>query len=92
MVKATLFCLMFLNVLNANDNFLNKKFPSIEGISLSGNDVKFPEVLIGKPSVLAVAFKQKAQLCINSWADEFFPRYGINKDVHYYEIPMLGAQ
>ena len=45
-----------------------------------------------KPSVLAVAFKQKAQLCINSWADEFFPKYGINKDVHYYEIPMLGAQ
>ena len=41
---------------------------------------------------MAVAFKQKAQLCINSWADEFFPRYGINKDVHYYEIPMLGAQ
>ena len=92
MVKATLVCLMFLNVLNANDNFLNKKFPSIDGISLSGNDVIFPEVLIGKPSVLAVAFKQKAQLCINSWADEFFPRYGINKDVHYYEIPMLGAQ
>ena len=92
MIKAILVFSMFFNVLNASDNFLEKKFPTIEGISLSGNDVKFPDVLIGKPSVLAVAFKQKAQLCINSWADKFFPKYGINKDVHYYEIPMLGAQ
>ena len=92
MIKVILVILIFFNVVNANDNFLNERFPYIEGISLSGNDVKFPEVLIGKPSVLAVAFKQKAQLCINSWADEFFPRYGINKDVHYYEIPMLGPQ
>ena len=88
MIKVILVILILFNVVNANDNFLNERFPYIEGISLSGNDVKFPEVLIGKPSVLAVAFKQKAQLCINSWADEFFPRYGINKDVHYYEIPM----
>ena len=92
MIKAIIVFLIFFNVLNAGDNFLEKKFQTIEGISLSGNDVKFPDVLIGKPSVLAVAFKQKAQLCINSWADEFFPKYGINKDVHYYEIPMLGAQ
>ena len=66
MIKAILVFSMFFNVLNASDNFLEKKFPTIEGISLSGNDVKFPDVLIGKPSVLAIAFKQKAQLCINS--------------------------
>lgn len=92
MIKAILVASIFFNFLYANYNFLDKKFPVIEGISLSGNKVKFPDVLIGKPSVLAVAFKQKAQLCINSWADEFFPRYGINKNVHYYEIPMLGGQ
>ena len=92
MIKAILVASIFFNFLNANDNFLDKKFPPVEGISLSGNKVKFPDVLIGKPSVLAVAFKQKAQLCINSWADEFFPRYGINKNVQYYEIPMLGGQ
>ena len=92
MIKAILVASIFFNFLYANDNFLDKKFPVIEGISLSGNKVKFPDVLTGKPSVLAVAFKQKAQLCINSWADEFFPRYGINGDVQYYEIPMLGGQ
>ena len=70
MFKVALVILIFFNVVNANDNFLNERFPYIEGISLSGNDVKFPEVLIGKPSVLAVAFKQKAQLSKNSWADE----------------------
>ena len=66
MIKAILVFSIFLNVVNANDNFLDKKFPTIDGISLSGNNVKFPDVLIGKPSVLAVAFKQKAQFCINS--------------------------
>ena len=91
MIKTILVASIFFNILSANDNYLNKKFPTIEGISLSGNNVKFPDVLIGKPTVLAVAFKQKAQLCINSWADEFFPRYGINKDIQYYEIPMLGG-
>ena len=79
MIKAIIVFSMFFNVLNASDNFLEKKFPTIEGISLSGNDVKFPDVLIGKPSVLAVAFKQKAQLCINSWADEFFPNMVLTK-------------
>ena len=69
MIKAIIVFSLFFNVLNASDNFLEKKFPTIEGISLSGNDVRFPDVLIGKPSFLAVAFKQKAQLCINSWAD-----------------------
>ena len=78
MIKAILVFSIFFNFLNASDNFLEKKFPTIDGTSLSGNYVKFPDVLIGKPSVLAVAFKQKAQLCINSWADEFFPRYGLS--------------
>ena len=92
MIKAVLVASIFLNFLNANDNFLDKKFPTIEGISLSGNKVKFPDVLIGKPSVLAVAFKQKAQLCINTWADELLPKYGIDQNVQYYEVPMLGGQ
>lgn len=76
----------------AQDVFLNKPFPKIEGISLSGDKVTFPDVLVGKPSVLAVAFRQKAQKCINTWADELLLKYGIDKSINYYEIPMLGGQ
>ena len=47
MIKAILVFSIIFNVLNASENFLEKKFPTIEGISLSGNDVKFPDVLIG---------------------------------------------
>ena len=36
MIKTILVASIFFNFLNANDNFLEKKFPSIEGISLSG--------------------------------------------------------
>ncbi len=74
------------------DNFLNKKFPIIKGISLSNNEVIFPEAIRGRVAVLSIAFKQRAQLCINTWADELLPKYGINKSVQYYEVPMLGGQ
>jgi hypothetical protein len=91
-MKKIIFLIIFFMPLFAQEVFLDKSFPKIEGISLSGNKVTFPDVLIGKPSVLAVAFRQKAQKCINTWADELLLRYGINKSINYYEIPMLGGQ
>ena len=80
------------HIIEPPDNFLNKKFPTIKGISLSNNEVVFPEAIRGRVAVLSIAFKQRAQLCINTWADELLPKYGINKSVQYYEVPMLGGQ
>jgi hypothetical protein len=91
-MKKIILLTIFLMPLFAQDVFLNKPFPKIEGISLSGDKVTFPDVLVGKPSVLAVAFRQKAQKCINTWADELLLKYGIDKSINYYEIPMLGGQ
>ena len=91
-MKKIILLTILLMPLIAQDTFLNKPFPKIEGISLSGDKVTFPDVLIGKPSVLAVAFRQKAQKCINTWADELLLKYGIDKSINYYEIPMLGGQ
>jgi hypothetical protein len=91
-MKKIILLTIFLMPLFAQDVFLNKPFPKIEGISLSGDKVIFPDVLVGKPSVLAVAFRQKAQKCINTWADELLLKYGIDKSINYYEIPMLGGQ
>ena len=95
-MKKTLTVLMtiifFSNIAYASENFLNKKFPTVSGTSLSGNDVTFPDDISGRVAVLSVAFKQKAQLCINTWADELLPKYGIDQNVQYYEIPMLGGQ
>jgi len=91
MKKIILFTILLMPLI-AQDVFLNKPFPKIEGISLSGDKVTFPDVLLGKPSVLAVAFRQKAQKCINTWADELLLKYGIDKSINYYEIPMLGGQ
>lgn len=91
-MKKIILLTIFLMPLFAQDVFLNKPFPQIEGISLSGDKVTFPDILVGKPSVLAVAFRQKAQKCINTWADELLLKYGIDKSINYYEIPMLGGQ
>ena len=91
-MKKIILLTILLMPLIAQDTFLNKPFPKIEGISLSGDKVTFPDILVGKPSVLAVAFRQKAQKCINTWADELLLKYGIDKSINYYEIPMLGGQ
>ena len=57
-MKKIILLTIFLMPLFAQDAFLNKPFPKIEGISLSADKVTFPDVLVGKPSVLAVAFRQ----------------------------------
>ena len=91
-MKKTLTALMiitfFSNTFYASDSLINKKFPSITGTSLSGNDVTFPDDISGRVAVLSIAFKQRAQLCINTWADELLPKYGIDQNVQYYEVPM----
>tara|TARA_B100000497_G_scaffold63967_1_gene72266 strand:+ start:208 stop:744 length:537 start_codon:yes stop_codon:yes gene_type:complete len=84
--------LFFSSPIYSSENILDKKFPSIKGLSLSGNEVIFPEDIKGRVAVLSIAFKQRAQQCINTWADELLPRYGVNKTVQYYEVPMLGGQ
>lgn len=89
---STIIALFFSGNIYSADDVLNKKFPTITGISLSNKEVTFPDDIGGKVTVLSVAFKQKAQLCINTWADELLPKYGIDKEVQYYEIPMLGGQ
>ena len=76
-MKKTLTALMiitfFSNTIYASDSLINKKFPSIAGTSLSGNNVTFPDDISGRVAVLSIAFKQRAQLCINTWADELLP-------------------
>ena len=78
---STIIVLCFSGNIYSADDVLNKKFPTITGISLSNNEITFPDDIGGRVTVLSVAFKQKAQLCINTWADELLPKYGIDKDV-----------
>ena len=61
MIKKFLFIIFFISPIFMQETYLNKSFPKIEGISLSGNKVVFPNVVIGKPTVLAIAFRRNAQ-------------------------------
>ena len=92
MKKLLILCLLLPLMAQSNNDYLNKKFPTIQGISLSNNEVIFPDVLDGRPAVLAIAFRQRAQKCINTWAGDLLKMYGLNQSVQYYEIPMLGGQ
>lgn len=45
----------------------NMRFPSVSGGALSGERVQLPETFAGKPAVLLIGYKQKAQFDIDRW-------------------------
>ena len=45
MKKLLILCLLLPLMAQSNTDYLNKKFPTIKGISLSNNEVTFPDVL-----------------------------------------------
>ena len=51
MKKLLILCLLLPLMAQSNNDYLNKKFPTIQGISLSNNEVIFPDVLDGRPAV-----------------------------------------
>lgn len=48
-----------------------KKFPKIEGESLSGEEVVLPDDAEGEVILVAVAFNRKAQSNLDSWVNHF---------------------
>ena len=54
MKKLIILCLLLPLMAQSNNDYLNKNFPTIQGISLSNNEVIFPDVLDGRPAVLAM--------------------------------------
>ncbi len=63
-----------------------KKFPNIEGESLSGKKVTFPADVEGEVILVAVAFKREAQAMLDSWTD-YFEELCQGKEA--YELPVI---
>lgn len=64
-----------------------KKFPKVEGESLSGKEVTFPDDVEGDAVMVGVAFKREAQEMLDSWTDYFNALCEGKKDI--YELPMI---
>ena len=71
---------------------LNKEFPRLEGESLSGKKVVFPDSVKGKVVILIAAFERDTQKKIDSWAKPILEKYDESGgEVQYYEVPMIGG-
>ena len=45
-----------------------RRFPSVTGVALSGEPVRFPEDLLGAPALLLCAYRRGTQADIDRWA------------------------
>ena len=64
-------------------------FPALTGTSLSGQTVAFPDIVLGRVALLAVAFVQKAQGMLDSWIRLFEQVFSGDDSRVVYEIPMI---
>jgi hypothetical protein len=67
------------------------RFPTVEANTLSGRTVVFPQATAGKVALLFVAFEQGAQTQINSWFPVLIDEILQQKQIEYYEIPMISG-
>ena len=66
-----------------------QKFPVIKAETLSQKKVIFPDITEGKIALILIAFKRQTQGQVDSWLDPFIEEFGDNKQVTFYEIPMI---
>jgi len=68
---------------------IGNKFPVVSGNSLAGDAVTLPDATKGQIALVSVAFVEKGQPIINSWAEPFLEKYSEKTDLIYYEVPMM---
>lgn len=51
----------------APDNIKNSRFPTVQGTSLSGDEVTIPDRFSGKNTLLLIGYVQRAQFDIDRW-------------------------
>ena len=69
---------------------VSKAFPELKAQTLARQNIVFPKDVMGKPTVICVAFVGNAQSLIDTWAVPILAKYP-NQEVNYYEIPMINA-
>lgn len=71
---------------------IGKTFPTIAAETLAGNKMSYPDSIMGKTTLISIAFVREAQSQIDSWANPFETRFQGREDIRYYEIPMLSGK
>ncbi len=75
---------------NNRTTLLSTTFPELKAQTLAGQNIVFPKEVMGKPTVICIAFVGAAQTLIDTWAAPILEKYSDNS-INYYEIPMINA-
>ena len=99
-MKNVLIILLFLlnfNLLSAQEDTtmtlktIGMTFPELKAETLSGIDMKYPDDVKGKVTLILMAFKRETQRTIDSWLEPFSKAFENDTGVQFFEIPMLAG-
>ncbi len=76
------------NTIMTNKN-IGMIFPELKAETLSGIDMKYPDDVRGKVTLILMAFKRETQQKIDSWLEPFSKTFENDTSVQFFEIPML---
>ncbi len=66
-------------------------FPTIKANTLTKEKITIPEDLNGEVNIIILAFEQKAQRIIDTWANIILKEYEPQENITYYEVPMISG-
>ncbi len=66
-------------------------FPTIKAKTLTKEKITIPQDLDGQVNIIILAFEQKAQRIIDTWAKVILKEYEPQENITYYEIPMISG-
>lgn len=99
MKKIILLILITLNVTSIKsqenstmtDKTIGMTFPELKAETLSGIDMKYPDDVKGKITLILIAFQRETQQKIDSWLRPFSKTFENDATINFFEIPMLAG-
>lgn len=73
------------------DKTIGMPFPELKAETLSGIDMKYPDDVKGKVTLILMAFKRETQRKTDSWLEPFSKTFENDTTVQFFEIPMLAG-
>lgn len=73
------------------DREIGIQFPQLKAETLSGIEIKYPDDVKGKVTLILIAFRRETQRKLDSWLEPFSKLFEADSSVQFYEIPMLSA-
>jgi len=68
-----------------------EKLPVLKGQFLTGREAVLPDAARGRVALLALGFTYESRYAVEDWIRHFRKDFGENREVTFYEIPMIGG-